>query len=239
MRLSGLALVLVTVLVAGLGGGAGSAWAGGPNRPVLPPAWSWPPSKQLQARGTACLGRLDAAGLRWVKGARTKKVATPITLPVFELGGVAWRSRIGASSLMDCFLAEALLVHAAPALHGLGVRTVVFGSIYKFRNVSGKRLLSRHALGLAMDIYSFITEDGVEHVVEKAYPRGDVVLRDIERALIATHGFRNVLTPATDPGEHDDHFHIEALTPLDHVATPAPQRRLPARLALELPAAWP
>ena len=210
-----------------------------PGRPVLPPAWSWPPSQALRERGRACLERLTAAGVEWRAGRETRKVATPITLARFQLGGVTWRSRLGAAGVMDCFLAEALLVHAAPALRSVGVREVVFGSIWKYRNVSGKRLLSRHALGLAMDVYSLITDDGVEHVVEHGYPAGDVLLRDAERALVATGGFRMVLGPANDPGPHDDHFHIEALTPDDHVATPAPLFWLPRGVAVAVPGAWP
>ena len=99
-------------------------------------------------------------------------------------------------------------------LHALGVREIKFGSIYRNTTVrvggKSKNILSRHALGIAMDVVSFVDETGREANVAKDYPNDDALLISIEEAINKSGKFRTVLTPRNDPKSHDDHFHIEA-----------------------------
>jgi hypothetical protein len=70
--------------------------------------------------------------------------------------------------------------------------------------------LSRHALGIAMDVRSFVDEAGRVAVVEMEYLKNDPLLHGIEDLINRNTRFRQVLTPGNDPISHDDHFHIEA-----------------------------
>jgi hypothetical protein len=120
---------------------------------------------------------------------------------------------------MDCRLALALAESGAAALRSAGVVELRFAGIHTVRNIAGTRILSRHALGLAIDVFEVVTEDGVRHVVERDYP--DVVLLSVERWINDSGAFRYLLTPGNDPRHHHDHFHLEA-------RTPAERRRLSA-----------
>ena len=73
-----------------------------------------------------------------------------------------------------------------------------------------KDALSRHVLGLAMDVVSFVDDSGHEANVAKDYRQRDALLLDVENAINASSSFRLVLTPRNDPISHKDHFHIEA-----------------------------
>ncbi|HSN29643.1 MAG TPA: extensin family protein, partial [Kofleriaceae bacterium] len=99
-------------------------------------------------------------------------------------------------------------------LYELGVREVRVGSTYRWSKVrvggTTKNMLSRHALGLAMDVVSFVDDQGREAVVSRDYKDGDELLLGIERAVDESGTFRLVLTPKNDPISHKDHFHIEA-----------------------------
>lgn len=200
--------------------GAKRRKAKAPNRPNLPPGWVWPPSKAMREEGKVCLDRLSAEGVAWERGQTTRKVATPVVVPAMELGGVkltsVWRK---PPFVMDCHLALAFARYGGPALRELGVSEVRFSSIHDYRNVAGTRHLSRHALGMAMDIFSFVTEDGAEHVIKADY-ESQPILRLIEDTLQGSGAYRTVLSPGNDPRRHDDHFHIEARAPNDRPWTP-------------------
>lgn len=189
-------------------------------RPNMPPGWVWPPSKQMKQDGENCLKDLDALGVVWKKGKATRKIATPVVIPSMELGGVklvsVWRK---PPFVMDCHLALAIAAYAGPELRKIGVSEIHFSSLHNYRNVQGTRILSRHALGLAMDVRRFKTDDGVVHVVEDDYPKGDATLLGVEDSIARTGAFRTVLTPGNDPKRHADHYHIEARTPRDKVVT--------------------
>jgi len=179
----------------------------------MPPGWAWPPSRAMKSEGDACLAKLDELGIKYKKGPKTKKIATPITVPDMTFAGIKveswWRS---PPFVMDCHLALGLETYGQ-GLYALGVRTIKFSSIYRYDQVhvfgETRHWLSRHALGLAMDIHSFIDDAGNEAVVERDYPTGNELLLDIEKYLDDSGGFRTVLTPRIDPISHDDHFHIE------------------------------
>ncbi len=180
----------------------------------MPPGWSWPPTRAMVAAGKACTAELDALGITWKRGTATRKIATPIMVPGMELGGIKLVSRWRQGPfVMDCALALELARHGE-ALHAIGVRELQFSRIHGYTKVRvggrTKNMLSRHALGLAMDIYSIKDDQGRVAVVETDYPQGDPLLLAVEQALNGAGGFRTVLTPRNDPRSHHDHFHIEA-----------------------------
>jgi hypothetical protein len=178
----------------------------------MPPGWTWPPSPAMRAEGEACLKRLDALGVAWRPAPATRKVSTPIYVPDMVLGGVALVP-IGRKGpqVMDCQLARALADGAGAALTAAGVKALRFSSIHVYRTIAHTRILSRHALGLAMDVYEIVDAEGVVHVVKRAYP--DAILLEAERRVNESGAFRGLLTPGNDPRRHDDHFHFEARSP--------------------------
>lgn len=184
------------------------------RKPNMPAGWSWPPNRAMKAEGDACLEDLTALGVTWEKAKKTKKVATPVVIPGMEFGGVKVKSwwRTGPH-VMDCHLAVALATYA-PKLYDMGIRTITFSSVYRYDThitSHGKRskALSRHALGLAMDVHSFTDAAGNEAIVKDDYLDGNELLLGVEELVNDSGGFRTVLTPRNDPESHDDHFHIE------------------------------
>jgi hypothetical protein len=179
----------------------------------MPRGWTWPPTAEMKAAGRSCLKELDRLGVAWKKAPATRKVTTPIYVPSMRLRGLAlepiWRK---GPFVMDCHLAMTL-AHHAEALQALGVRALRFSSIHSYRNVRRKQrtfpMLSRHAIGLAVDVYEFSMTDGRTIVVQKSY-RQEPVLREIETLLRGSPHVRGLLTPGNDPRSHHDHFHIEA-----------------------------
>jgi hypothetical protein len=135
-------------------------------------------------------------------------------VPGMELGGVKYTSlHHSRSNTLDCQFARAL-ARIGPELHALGVREVQFGSIYRSSRARShgqtRTFLSRHALGIAMDIKAFVDETGRVASVELDYLKGDPLLHAVEDLIYRDPRFRWVLTPGNDPLSHDDHFHIEA-----------------------------
>ncbi|HEY4240894.1 MAG TPA: extensin family protein [Kofleriaceae bacterium] len=208
-------VILAVLLVAGVGEAAPKKHHAPAHRADnMPRGFAWPPSPQMREMAAACEAELRAGGVAFSAAKAEGHMVDAITLGGPLLGGVtyaqAWGSK--AAQPMDCQLAAAL-VEAGPALAALGVREVRFGSIYRWSNIRvggvTKPILSRHALGLAMDVVSFVLADGTEAVVGRDY-RASAVLHAIERAIDGDARFRTVLTPANDPISHEDHFHLEA-----------------------------
>ena len=195
------------------------------KRPNMPTGWVWPPSKEMKRDGKACLAHLDELGIEYKKGPKRRKIATPIYVPVMEFGGVKFISTFRKPPfVMDCHLAAALADNAEK-IYDLGVREMHFSSIYDYRKVRIRgrkkpRALSRHALGLAMDVYVFVTADGIQHVVKDDYKKGDELLLTTESTVNETGAFRMLLTPGNDPVSHRDHFHFEARTAGEKIETP-------------------
>jgi hypothetical protein len=189
----------------------GLARANGNN---MPRGFTWPPSQVMRDAAAACEHGLDAAGVAWTRAGRDGHIVDAVTIDDGVLGGIAYVPAYGKGPhKLDCQLALAL-AQLGPTLYAAGVREVRFGSIYRWSNirVGGKTraALSRHALGLAMDVVSFIDDAGREAVVARDYRHGDPLLLAIEQAVDASSAFRTVLTPKNDPISHKDHFHLEA-----------------------------
>lgn len=185
-----------------------------PKQEGMPKGFAWPPSKPMKAATVACEKNLDTLGVRWERASAEGKLVAPVVVPTMEIGGIKYTStyRRGPHKI-DCQLVQTLAA-IGPDLVALGVREVKFGSIYRNTNVRAhgktKPILSRHALGLAMDIKAFVDDTGREASVELDYLKGDPLLHGIEDTINRSEKFRIVLTPGNDPISHYDHFHIEA-----------------------------
>jgi hypothetical protein len=182
--------------------------------PNMPLGWTWPPSVAMKAAGTSCLAKLDAADVTYVRGKPTPKIATPIVLPDMTLAGIVLVPLKGKGIYpMDCHLAAAI-VEVAPTLRALGVASLRFRSLHSYRTVRKKnkktRILSRHAIGLAMDLFEVSFADGATLVVEEHWSAPDLRLAQVAAAFDGSDFFRTPLTPANDPHDHADHVHIEA-----------------------------
>jgi hypothetical protein len=192
----------------------------------LPHGWAWPPTADMKTQGARCLKDLDTLGVKWKPGKATAKIATPVVVEDMDFAGLKLTPMWGSAStpyVMDCHLARALARWAAPALLDMHVVELRFGQIHKYRQVAGKPgVLSRHALGLAMDVVAFVTDDGEVHVVKDGYPDGDEVLLEVEKRIDESGAFRLLFTPGNDPKHHDDHYHFEARAPGDKPLTPPP-----------------
>lgn len=208
-------VLLALVLIAG----AASAAVARPkvypaNGSNMPRGFTWPPSPAMRDAAAACEQGLRDAGVAWHKAGNEGHIVDAVTIDDGVLGGIAFKPTYGAPPhKLDCQLALAL-AHLGPTLYAAGVREVHFGSIYRWSKIrvggKTKNALSRHALGLAMDVVAFVDEHGREANVARDYRHGDPLLLAIEQAIDGAPGFRTVLTPKNDPRSHHDHFHIEA-----------------------------
>lgn len=189
----------------------------------MPKGFAWPPSKTMLANGETCKQALTAANVAFTEPSPQKRVPTPVELTSMEIAGVRYVPTFRKPPFtMDCHLALALQQHSEK-LFALGVREVRFSRIYGYTKVRAggrtKNMLSRHALGMAMDIYSVVDDTGRVAVVATDYKKGDELLLAVEQTINDCHGFRTVLSPKNDPKSHHDHFHIEAA--VDFSAKPA------------------
>lgn len=180
----------------------------------MPRGFIWPPSQAMTDAEADCEHQLDAGSVAWKPATRDGHIVDAVTIDDATLGGIAYVPVYGKGPYkLDCQLALALAT-IGPELHAAGVREVHFGSIYRWSNVrvggKTKNVLSRHALGLAMDVVSFVDDAGREANVARDYRHDDALLLGIEQAINASSSFRLVLTPKNDPISHKDHFHIEA-----------------------------
>lgn len=180
----------------------------------MPKGWQWPPGEAMRAEGKKCQVRLGELGVVWKKGKYTRKVANPIVVPDLVFGAISMAPTFRKGPfVMDCFLALSLTVHSQ-AMYDAGVRVLRFSSIHQYRKAKShgkrKRALSRHALGLAVDVYQITMDDGTTLIVENDYAPATSRLRAVEDAVNATRGFRTLLSPKNDPKSHHDHFHFAA-----------------------------
>ena len=184
-------------------------------------------------RGERCLSELTATGLAFRRVTHpVGKIVTPVVVPSMTFGTLSVVSPFARRPpVMDCHLALSLMQHGG-VLTSLGVRALVVGGFHTERRarLRGRSLniLSRHALGLAVDIRGFITSDGRTLRVSRDYR--DPLVQDVERAVTATGGFRAVVTPGNDRA-HRDHFHVSAKMTIDD-AHPDPSVQVSELLAL-------
>lgn len=192
--------------------------AGSPGKPRkvrnMPEGWTWPPSAAMKDAGARCLAALDAAAVGHRPAAPAKKIATPIEIPEMTIGGITLVPLRGKGPFpMDCHLAAAI-AGVAPELRALGVRSLNFRTLHEYRAVRkrGKsmRFLSRHAIGLAIDVFEVGFDDGEVLRVEAHWSAADQRLAQVAAVFERAAPFRTPLTPANDPRDHGDHVHLEA-----------------------------
>ncbi len=199
-----------TVLLAALLGASG-----GPRKvPNMPVGWAWPPNTAMKQAGARCLAGLDAAGVVYRRGAATRKISTPVELPEMRIGGVVLVPLRGPGRYpLDCHLAAAL-ARVAPELRALGVRALHFRTLHKYRTVRKRdrstRIVSRHAIGLAVDVFEVAFEDGAVLRVVADWEKVEQRLQKVVAVFEGEAVFRTPLTPANDPRDHGDHVHLEA-----------------------------
>ena len=184
----------------------------------MPPGWVWPPSEAMLEEGRRCLSELAATRTPFARLNQTVgKISMPVTVPAMVFGGLAVRPIRGADRaiVMDCHLALSL-VQQGPRLAELGIRAIIVGGIHDDRRarLGGRSLniLSRHAVGLGVDIRAFETSDGRVLSVSRHY--GHPLLQQVEATLNALDSFRAVVTPGNDRGHHN-HFHLSAKMTID------------------------
>ncbi|HWU86861.1 MAG TPA: extensin family protein [Kofleriaceae bacterium] len=187
---------------------------GGGRADNMPHGFVWPASPAMKAAATSCEADLATLGVTWKPAAAEGRMVDPIEVPDGMLGGIKYTSLWqGPPHKLDCQLARAL-AQVGQDLHALGVREVKWGSIYRWSNVrtQGTELpyLSRHALGLAMDIVELVDDAGRVANVKRDYLADDALLLGVERLVNTSGRFRILLTPKNDPKSHHDHFHVEA-----------------------------
>lgn len=205
--------LVVVVLLAALGAAGGDALAS-KRRRNMPDGWQWPPSPAMKRAGERCLAALDEAGIVWKVGGKQRAIATPVEIPSMELGGVRLSPTYRKGPfVMDCHLALALH-RMGEVLRQIGVAELRFSTIHEYRRVRmrgrNSNALSRHALGLAIDVFEVVTDTGQKIDVEDDYRHGEQTLLAIERGVAASLDFRRPLTPKSSPRSHRDHFHLEA-----------------------------
>lgn len=181
----------------------------------MPRGFRWPPTRAMKKVSARCERELVELGVPWGPARPEGRIVAPIVVPDMELGGIAYKSAFRRPPhTIDCQFARTL-VAIGPALHALGVREVTFGSIFRNTTVrangKSKNVLSRHALGIAMDIVSFTDASGRVVTVKDDYPLQDALLLSVEQVMNDSGLFRTVLTPRNDPTSHHDHFHLEAV----------------------------
>ena len=182
------------------------------TKPNMPHGFVWPPSRSMEAAADSCELQLDELGIKYNSTKDTGRVVRPMTIEG-DIGGITYTPVHNSYHVFDCQLVLTL-ASFAPRLYELGVREVKFGSAYRNAKVrvagKTKNILSRHALGIALDVYAFVDAEGRESKVLGDYKRGDELLHEIERATNDSGMFRLLLTPRNDPKSHYDHFHFEA-----------------------------
>jgi hypothetical protein len=178
----------------------------------MPRGFTWPANKHMVAMADDCQQQVDELGVSYQLAKDTGRVVRPLE-PDGDIAGITYTPVYSKNQTFDCQLVLALATFA-PQLQELGVREVKFGSAFRWSKVrvagKTKNILSRHGLGLALDIVSFVDADGIDHNVKQHYKRGDELLHAIEKAVNDSGQFRVLLTPRNDPKSHHDHFHIEA-----------------------------
>ena len=184
------------------------------HRPNMPDGWKWPPTGEMRREGKKCLADLRRMGVFFKKAPRKRKITTPIVVPEMRFGPLFLSPTFRKPPfLMDCRLARGFAQYAE-LISSLGVAELRFSTIYQYRKVrtrrgrGGRGALSRHALGLALDVFEIQMATGERFVVKDDYWFNPTLMK-IELALRATGAFRAILTPSVDPISHRDHFHLE------------------------------
>ncbi len=171
-----------------------------------------------------CLARLARLGVPFRRASPHRGLVTPVVI-TGPINGLKLTPMWGhPPALMDCGFA--LLLHRiAPIIRRVGVDELRYSAFYSYRYVSGTGRLSRHANGLAADIFEVRGPGGFSANVLKDWVRarggpGDClggvtdpkgrVLRRMACALEYSGLLFQVLTPDSNH-QHRNHFHLSGL----------------------------
>jgi hypothetical protein len=180
--------------------------------------------------GAKCYALLRQLGIPFKLGPYKHKSAMkyPVSLPNKLIGGIYYRWAWGSKPALvfNCRMVVALYL-AAPIFKKHGFDEIIYTSTFRYTRVAGKRRLSRHAYGMAIDIKAMRGPGGLVAVIERDWMRiagtkqscvGPLppgvprtmrqLICDFEKYPI----FRRILTPDYDHG-HRDHFHISGTYP--------------------------
>ncbi len=201
--------------------------------PVAPrPTPPWEPAEDRRPStgrtraisSQACLARLSQLRVPFHRGRPRRGLVTPVVItgPVNGLKLTPMWGRRPA--LMDCRFA--LLLHRiAPIIRRVGVDELRYSGFYSYRYVAGSGRLSRHANGMAADIFAVRGPGGLRANVLKDWVKakgraGDCVagvtsrkgsvLRRLACALEYSGILFQVMTPDSDYA-HRNHYHLSGL----------------------------
>lgn len=201
-----------------------------PFAPRPTPAWE-PPEDQRPHTGPtraissqACLARLRELRVPFRLAGPRRGLVTPVVI-TGPVNGVKLTPMWGRRpALMDCRFA--LILHRiAPIIRQVGVDDLRYSGFYSYRYVSGSGRLSRHANGMAADIFEVRGPGGLranvlkDWVKAKGRPGSCVagvtshkgsVLRRLACALEYSGILFQVMTPDSDYA-HRNHYHLSAL----------------------------
>jgi hypothetical protein len=164
--------------------------------------------------GLTCLLRLRKLGIRHRPLSEVHLVNTPVEL-LGPVGGVQYKATWRARLIVDCRFALALH-RAGPFFRALGLPIGYFSNTYRRHRKKSVARVSRHGLGLAMDLHRIRTRGGELLRVKRDYEKGlDDACDNASRpalnrlgCLLKRHGvFDVVLTPDTNRA-HYNHFHF-------------------------------
>ena len=165
--------------------------------------------------GVACLIRLRELQIPFRSRDSVNGIDTPVQI-TGPISGIRYRSLGRRPLLCDCRLALAL-ARASLILANLDVRELQFSSAYRYSRMSSGKL-SRHGMGLALDVHRVLVGDKLLSV------KADFA-RDLADGCHGTSPplnrmaclfkrwrlFDRVLTPDFDRAHHN-HFHLAILS---------------------------
>ncbi len=170
-----------------------------------------------------CIRALRNEGVTFKRGPNRRGMRTPVTITDGRIGNlILMHGSQRAKPLMDCRMAFVLLRTQSLFTANGGIRSLIVGNFYSYRTVKNSGNLSRHAYGLAMDLYGVVTDKGVTYMVSSDYERGlgrgatcegnakrrgGRILRQLACDLDKSKYFKAILTPDSDR-DHRDHYHF-------------------------------
>ena len=166
--------------------------------------------------GLRCLLRLHHLGIAYRPLPSMALINTPIEV-LGPIAGIHYKPTWRARFIVDCRFALALH-RAGPFFRALGIKTGYFSNTHR-RHHGSLRKVSRHALGLAMDLHRVRDAQGkllrvkrdFEHDLDDACDNAERPALNRLACLLKRHGvFDYVLTPDTNRA-HYNHFHLSIL----------------------------
>lgn len=193
--------------------------------PTSTPGAQW--SNAAAVDGATCLAALKASGAKFTahapQASPDKKgcgMPQAVTLSKGPTGIVyAPALTIDCSMALELVAAEPLVQEEARASLGSELKKIETLGSYVCRNSSGplttqyagKKVLSEHAFGLAVDLKAFVPKKGKPIRVANDWGKDDArgaFLRDVRRRMLKETKITHVITPDYNAAHHD-HLHVD------------------------------